>query len=155
MLRQMFGSEISLRTRVARQPLPVRLDRSQFELMILNIAANARDATGAGGYFHIDLSCVRQGEADMVCIRLADNGQGMTEEVLRRVFDPFYSTKPADSGTGIGLSVVRDLVKYAGGRIEVDSRPGGGTTFTILLPMASETEAATLPADSTPHPPYA
>lgn len=137
MLRQMFDADIDLKILAEAQALPVRLDRSQFELMILNIAANARDAMHQGGDFSIEVGRLQEQRGEMVRIGLSDTGHGMTEEVLHRAFDPFYSTKPADSGTGLGLSVVRDLVENAGGRIETNSRLGIGTTFAILLPLAS------------------
>jgi signal transduction histidine kinase len=137
MLRQMFDADIGLEIRSEPHPLPVRLDRSQFELMVLNIAANARDAMHMGGDFIIKVGREREPHGEMVSIRLSDTGQGMSEEVMRRAFDPFFSTKPADSGTGLGLSVVRDLVENAGGRIETSSRPGAGTAFNVLLPLAA------------------
>jgi signal transduction histidine kinase len=136
MLRQMFDADIGLKILTEPQALLVRLDRSQFELMILNIAANARDAMHQGGDFSIEVARLQEQRGEMVRICLSDTGHGMTEEVLHRAFDPFYSTKPADSGTGLGLSVVRDLVENAGGRIETNSRLGIGTTFAILLPLA-------------------
>ncbi|HEX7803320.1 MAG TPA: ATP-binding protein [Pseudoxanthomonas sp.] len=137
MLRQLFDADIQMETQIDPAPLPVRLDRSQFELMVLNIAANARDAMLGGGRFSITAGRVQTERGQCIEIGLADTGHGMSEEVLRRAFEPFYTTKPADSGTGLGLSVVRDLAENAGGTIEVVSTPGSGTLFRILLPLAT------------------
>lgn len=132
MLRQLFPASIRLELATSGEALPVHLDRSEFELMILNIAANARDAMPEGGRFLI--SAARQD--DLVRIDLGDSGQGMSAQVRAHVFEPFFSTKPSSTGTGLGLSIVHDLVNAVGGDIEVDSAPGQGTTFTIRLPWA-------------------
>jgi signal transduction histidine kinase len=101
-------------------------------MMLLNVAANARDAMPHGGLFEIQVF-----DADgMAGIRLADSGHGMDTQVQRRIFEPFFSTKDASVGTGLGLSVIQDLVRAAGGDIRVDSAPGHGTTFVIRLPRA-------------------
>ena len=107
------------------------MDRSELELMLLNIAANARDAMPDGGEFAI----LARREADAsVTIALEDNGLGMPADVLERIFEPFYSTKSAAEGTGLGLSVIRDLLNAAGGEIRVRSTPGAGSSFLIRLP---------------------
>ncbi|MGH8026967.1 MAG: sensor histidine kinase [Pseudoxanthomonas sp.] len=137
MLRQLFDADIQMETQIDPAPLPVRLDRSQFELMVLNIAANARDAMLGGGRFRIAAGRTQVDGRTCIEIGLSDSGHGMSGEVLRRAFEPFYTTKPADSGTGLGLSVVRDLAENAGGSVEVVSTPGQGTTFRILLPLAA------------------
>ncbi|MGN7916514.1 sensor histidine kinase [Lysobacter sp. 22409] len=134
MLRQLLPAAVRLELPAVAAALPVRLDRSEFELMVLNIAANARDAMPDGGRFAI-AATAQGGEIE---IRLADNGLGMDEHVRERVFEPFFSTKLAAHGTGLGLSVVHDLVKALGGDIRVDSAPGAGTAFTIRLPLAHE-----------------
>jgi signal transduction histidine kinase len=144
-----------METQIDPAPLPVRLDRSQFELMVLNIAANARDAMLGGGRFSISAGRAQSAErGQCIEIGLADTGHGMSEEVLRRAFEPFYTTKPADSGTGLGLSVVRDLAENAGGTVEVVSTPGSGTLFRILLPVATTNQGAapTAPASATETP---
>lgn len=154
MLRQLFDADIQMETQIDPAPLPVRLDRSQFELMVLNIAANARDAMLGGGRFSIAAGSVQTESGQCVEIGLADTGHGMSEEVLRRAFEPFYTTKPADSGTGLGLSVVRDLAENAGGTVEVVSTPGSGTLFRILLPLAAinQSDASSAPAAATETP---
>jgi signal transduction histidine kinase len=138
MLRQLFDTD----TRVLLQvecggALPVYLDRGQFELMLLNMAANARDAMPDGGHFVLTLRRVAS-ELELV---LSDDGCGMSEVVRQHVFEPFYTTKPEGTGTGLGLSVVHDMVQAANGRMEVDSVPGEGTAFRIRLPLATAAEA--------------
>lgn len=134
MLRQLLDVDVRLQMNIEEAGMLVRLDRSQFDLMVLNIAANARDAMPDGGTFSFSASRMHDDGDERIEIVLADTGHGMSDEVIRRVFEPFYSTKPADSGTGLGLSVVRDLVENAGGSIGVDSSPGRGSTFRIRLP---------------------
>lgn len=132
MLRQTFPPSVRLHYQLPEEPLFIRLDRGEFDLMLLNIAANARDAMPDGGQF--SLACTRAGaELEMA---LTDTGSGMSPEVLRQVFEPFFTTKPGSGGTGLGLSVIHDLVFESGGRIDVDSMPGHGTTFTVRLPLA-------------------
>jgi signal transduction histidine kinase len=132
MLRQLFPPSVRLALEAGDTPSPVHIDRSELEMMLLNVAANARDAMPHGGRFE-----VRVFDADgMAGIRLADSGHGMDTQVQRRIFEPFFSTKDASVGTGLGLSVIQDLVRAAGGDIRVDSAPGHGTTFVIRLPRA-------------------
>lgn len=133
LLRQMLPASIRLQVQADTNPLPIDFDRSQFELALLNLTANARDAMPDGG--ELSLSVAPEG-ASGVCIVVRDNGIGMPEGIRQRIFEPFYTTKPADEGTGLGLTVIHDLVDQAGGTIKADSSPGAGTTFSILLPMA-------------------
>jgi signal transduction histidine kinase len=77
----------------------------------------------------------RRQEDQFVQISISDTGCGIPEENLARLFDPFFTTKPVGTGTGLGLSIVYEIVKAHNGKIEVDSRPGSGTCFTILLPV--------------------
>ncbi|WP_158635390.1 sensor histidine kinase [Luteimonas cucumeris] len=138
MLRQLLPRNIRLDMPDPTEPLPVRIDRSEFEMMILNIAANARDAMEQGGRFGIRL----EGKPDgIVEIALSDTGHGMDDDVLQHIFEPFFTTKDAVDGTGLGLAVIRDLLKTAGGNISVRSTVGEGTTFLVQLPL----EPAPLP----------
>lgn len=134
MLRQLFGHGIRLRMEDASaRVLRVRMDRGQFELMVLNIAANARDAMGAEGTFAITMDS--DANERFAVIQLIDNGCGMREDVRARIFEPFYTTKAPGEGTGLGLSVVRDLIEEANGVIEAISSPQQGATFVIRLPL--------------------
>ncbi|ANB18045.1 hybrid sensor histidine kinase/response regulator [Dokdonella koreensis] len=145
LLRPLFDARVRIELSLPDQPLPVRLDREEFELALLNIASNARDAMPEGGCFR--LSAARRG--DTVAIGLADTGTGMTADVVARLFEPFYTTKPENRGTGIGMAVVHRLISEAGGRIEVDSAPGRGTTLTLLLPCPAARTGAK--AKAPPH----
>lgn len=136
MLRQLLGNYIQIDLQVPSHDVYLQLDRGQFELMILNIAANARDAMPEGGRFTLRIDTA--GSPAMLVLSLADTGMGMCDEVRAKVFEPFYTTKPFGRGTGLGLSVVASMVETAHGTIEVSSVPQQGTTFTIRLPLYRE-----------------
>lgn len=138
MLVQMFDEPVRVIVHAGPDdgPLPIHFDRGQFELAILNMAANARDAMPHGGHFDVHVS--RSPDGDDVAITLHDDGIGMSPQVAARIFEPFFTTKPADSGTGLGLAVVRDLLHEADGEISVDSSPGAGATFRMRLPLVAE-----------------
>lgn len=138
MFRQLFDSTVTLRVDTpSGRPLHVRTDRGQFELILLNIAANARDAMGEKGCFHVGASLRERDAMQGVELSLADNGPGMSDVVLERIFEPFFTTKAAGSGTGLGLAVVRDVVDAAGGKVDVESQEGQGTTFRLWFPVAA------------------
>ncbi|SEO98585.1 Signal transduction histidine kinase [Luteibacter sp. UNC138MFCol5.1] len=141
MLRQLFvdGSRVRIDDALDT-PRHVRMDRGQLELSLLNIAANARDAMASGGRLDVGLRAVRHAGVDGVAIELRDEGEGMTEAVRRRIFEPYFTTKPAGSGTGLGLAVVRDAMHAGGGWIEVESEPGEGTRFRLWLPAVAAPE---------------
>ena len=131
---QLFGSSSRIVYELADEELAISFDRAQFELMLLNIAANANQAMPEGGRFRVRVGAAP--EPEQVEIELADEGHGMSEEIKQRIFEPFFTTKPAGLGTGLGLSTVMDMVKSNGGMISVDSAPGAGATFRILLSRA-------------------
>lgn len=131
MLHQLMGNYIQLELRLPPGELPLQLDRGQFELMILNIAANARDAMPEGGQFTLELDT----DDAQLKLTLGDSGTGMSDDVRAKVFEPFYTTKPFGRGTGLGLSVVASMVETAHGTIDVNSVPMQGTTFVIRLPI--------------------
>jgi len=135
MLRWLMGDRVRLRLSLAEDVLPIHIDRGQFELMLLNVAANSRDAMPDGGEFEVRVSRVASPEPG-VGIELSDNGQGMGDAVRQRAFEPFFTTKPQGSGTGLGLSVAYNLVRHANGEIEIESAPGRGTTLRVRLPHA-------------------
>lgn len=136
MLCQLFDDDVRVRVQIGEENLRIRLDRGQFELMMLNIAANARDAMPQGGIFRVAAQCVD----DALQLTLSDTGSGMPASVQRHMFEPFYTTKPAGSGTGLGLAVVREMIEAAAGEISVQSAPGQGTTFRIRIPLAVPAE---------------
>ena len=141
-LRQLFDPAIRLVFDLDKIPMPVRLDRAQFELVVLNIAANANQAMPDGGEFTL-VSWVISDSSD-VQIAFSDSGHGMSADVQRRVFEPFFTTRPAGQGTGIGMAVAASVIAEAGGSVSVDSVSGSGTVFRIRLPLvAPETTVAT------------
>lgn len=141
MLRSTLGVSVRLELRLgSARDLHVLSDRTQLELMILNLAVNARDAMPEGGILTIGAELVTmQGQPDLaddsyVRIFVRDTGVGMAPEVIARAFDPFFTTKAIGKGTGLGLSMVYGVAKQSGGRASIASQLGGGTTVSVLLP---------------------
>ena len=145
MLGRLIGEDVELATTLADDACLVDVDQGQIEQVLLNLAANARDAMPFGGRLALDVSVTdiderfarshpeaRAGPHAVLSVK--DTGHGMTDEVRSRVFEPFFTTKPAGSGTGLGLAMVYGAVQQNRGWIEVDSAPGHGTTFRIFLP---------------------
>jgi signal transduction histidine kinase len=124
-------SNVQVKLDLPRTPVMVTYDAQQIEQVLMNLISNAIQAIKKGGAVRINLS-----EASgAVAIAVQDNGIGIPEKNLLRIFDPFFTTKPEGEGTGLGLSVSFGIITRHRGRIEVDSKPGLGTTFTILLPI--------------------
>lgn len=136
LLRQLFDTRVRIRFDLAQGPLPIDFDRAHLDLVVLNIAGNANQAMPGGGEFHLALRPSDDGA--FVEIEMHDTGHGMSEEVRERLFEPFFTTRPAGQGTGVGLSVVHDLVVAAGGSIDVDSLPGQGSRFRVRLPRTAD-----------------
>jgi CheY-like chemotaxis protein/two-component sensor histidine kinase len=147
MFRRVLGKEIVLDTLLSPQLSRVKIDPSQMDQVILNLVVNARDAMTGGGRLTIQTLNVELNESSLqghsgirpgsyVALVVRDTGCGMNAEVKAQIFEPFFTTKAAGKGTGLGLAVVQDIVKRAGGHISVHSEPGIGTTFKIYLPAA-------------------
>ena len=146
MLRTALGSGVRLVLRWPPGLWAVRADPGQVEQVVMNLAVNARDAMPAGGTFTLAVANVRldaqEAEArglppgDHVRLTAADTGTGMDAATLERLFEPFFTTKAEGKGTGLGLPTVYRIVTGSGGRIDVASRAGQGTTFELLLPRA-------------------
>jgi signal transduction histidine kinase/CheY-like chemotaxis protein len=143
MLRRTLGPEIDLDLRVGRCSWSVTCDPSQLESALLNLAVNARDAMPQGGVLRIatadwtstsDLADPDMQPGDYVEIEVTDNGVGMSHDLVTRVFEPFFTTKPTGQGTGLGLSQIYGFVKQSGGFVQIESRPGEGTSVRIYLP---------------------
>ncbi|OOG49574.1 ATP-binding protein [Rhodanobacter sp. C01] len=143
LLRQSLPPTVRLSIDVPDMPLVINFDRSQFELALLNLAANARDAMPNGGECSI---AVAQKDSSTMVLSIHDTGVGMSKDVRMRIFEPFFTTKPSGSGTGLGLAIVYSLIDRAGGHIEVSSAFGAGTTFHIYLPVAIAKAVDALPA---------
>jgi CheY-like chemotaxis protein len=148
LLRPVMGGHIRLQTDLGHDLPCVKADPNQLEQVLLNLAANARDAMPEGGEFRIQTTLV-DGKADggfergpFICIQVSDTGFGMDQDVLEHAFEPFFTTKGVGKGTGLGLSTVYGIVQQNHGTIHVSSTPGQGTKFEILLPAAPEGEEA-------------
>lgn len=145
LLRRLIGEKVKLDLVHGRDLWPVKVDVSQFEQVIVNLAVNARDAMPDGGKLIIRTANVTTDDAgklaykgmpaaDYVRIEVADTGTGIPADIRDKIFEPFFSTKEVGKGTGLGLSTVYGIVKQTGGFIYVDSEPGQGTSFHIFLP---------------------
>jgi PAS domain S-box-containing protein len=131
-LRRVIGEDIQLITILDPELCPVRCDEGQIEQVLLNLAVNSRDAMSRGGKLTIQTA----NAAGQVVLSVSDTGCGMDVATQLRVFEPFFTTKESGRGTGLGLSIVFGIVKQNGGTIELDTKPGEGTTFKIHLPGA-------------------
>ncbi|HEY3754873.1 MAG TPA: two-component regulator propeller domain-containing protein [Opitutaceae bacterium] len=158
MLQRLIGENIMLALILDRSPAVVRADPGQLQQIVLNLALNARDAMPQGGRLLIQTADVPSsgGPADMegrkVMLLVSDTGTGMAPEVKARLFEPFFTTKGVGKGTGLGLSTVYGIVRQSGGRIEVATALGAGTTFRIYIPRAKGDApvAPRAPAKKTP-----
>ncbi len=155
LLRRLIGEHIAIITVSGSGLGPVRVDPMQLELVIMNLAINARDAMPDGGRLTIETSSVQLSSGQVppldpgpyVTISVADTGHGMDSATAARIFEPFFTTKPAGKGTGLGLSTARGITEQSGGTLTVESTLGKGTTFRVYLPVAAaavaESEEAT------------
>ncbi|KLK90342.1 histidine kinase [Microvirga vignae] len=145
LLKRLLGERVELDLSHGRDLWFVKADVNQFEQVVVNLAVNARDAMPGGGKLAIRTANVSAQEAarlnvsamppaDYVLVEVSDTGIGMSAEVLDKIFEPFFTTKEVGKGTGLGLSTVFGIVKQSGGYIDVNSKPGQGTTFSIYLP---------------------
>jgi PAS domain S-box-containing protein len=157
MLHRTLGEHVALVTSLAGDLWPVLADPGQLEQVLVNLALNARDAMATGGTLTIDTSNITV-DADTVAggsksrlgrnvrLRVSDTGTGMTADVIRHAFEPFYTTKRDGTGTGLGLATVYGIVAQADGHVQIYSEAGGGTTFTIMLPATAEVAVAAVQA---------
>ena len=154
MLRRLLGTDIALDVSFTPEPKWITADRGQIEQVLLNLAANARDAMPNGGTLTVGTEVIVRAvelgrdlvAAPEVIVRLADTGHGMAPDVQARIFEPYFTTKGRGKGTGLGLSAVYAIVSDSGGVIQVSSDIGRGTTFTISLPLAPPPEFVPRPA---------
>jgi PAS domain S-box-containing protein len=149
LLSRTLGEDIEISLDLSAELWPIVVDPAQLEASLTNLATNARDAMPNGGRL-IVVTSNRYLDADYaaqhsevvpgayVVIEVSDTGSGMTQEVINRIFEPFFSTKARDKGTGLGLSMVFGFIKQSGGHISVYSEPGIGTNFRLFLPRMTE-----------------
>lgn len=142
-LERLMGKEIEIVIATNSDHAPVEADPGQMDLMLMNLASNARDAMPHGGKFTLETNAVELEKdsprlrpsmkaGEYVVLSVSDNGTGMDFDPQWRCFEPFFTTK--DSGKGLGLTQVFAIVRSNGGNLFLCSDPGGGTTFTIYLP---------------------
>jgi CheY-like chemotaxis protein len=145
MLRRLIKANIQLTFLPGRDLGSVKADPNEIERVLLNLVVNAQDAMPAGGSLTIETANVHadpaqpedSGGRDYVQITVLDTGVGMDRATQSRVFEPFFTTKEPNEGTGLGLSVVYGIVRQSGGFIRMESEPGKGTSFRILLPRVA------------------
>ena len=149
MIDRLVGEDIVFSSDIAESSLNIKGDVTQIKQVILNLIVNARDAMLEGGelYIKTEKVSIEDNEIDripysypgeFVCLTVSDTGIGMSEEKCAKIFDPFYTTK--ENGTGLGLSVVHEIIKKHDGWINVESEPGKSSTFKIYLPLSYEEE---------------
>ncbi len=138
LIAPLLGSTVRLNVRIGTDLPEVRIDPTQFEQVLMNLAVNARDAMPSGGELGVDVVRTRYRSGDGVRISVRDTGTGMGPEVVERIWEPFYTTKPQGKGTGLGLATVHGIVHQAGGEITVESTLGVGTTFHVILPAVDD-----------------
>jgi CheY-like chemotaxis protein len=148
MLRRLIGEHITLVTALDPNLGLVKADRAQLQQVLMNLAVNARDAMADGGRLLIETANTRLTAhharqlpeivaGPYVRLRVIDTGHGMDPQTKSQIFEPFFTTKDKGKGTGLGLSTVYGIVKQSGGYIWVESQPGMGACFEIVLPQVS------------------
>ena len=163
LMRRLGGESVSVDLNLAKNLGAVNVDSTQFEQVLLNLCVNARDAMPDGGKLTIETTRLDLAEpmyamhgpippGTYAMITVTDTGIGMDRATLARVFEPFFSTKGAGKGTGLGLAVVHGIVSQSQGHVAVFSEPGEGTTFRVFLPRLSgeATPRMTSPASPVP-----
>jgi two-component system cell cycle sensor histidine kinase/response regulator CckA len=153
MLRRLIGEDVALISELAPQLDPVHADRAQIEQVIVNLVVNARDAMPHGGRITLTTANVRIGHDDFVRFAVRDTGVGIDPQGRARLFEPFYTTKEPGKGTGLGLATVYGIIKQAGGQVRVESEPGRGALFEVLLPRSANAAAAIAPVVERAEPP--
>jgi PAS domain S-box-containing protein len=163
LLRRLLGSAIEIETKLAPDLWPVRVDAGQVDQLLMNLAVNARDAMPRGGVLRVtthnheissDHDTGHPGvlRGRYVALTVSDTGTGIDEAVRAKIFEPFFTTKELGQGTGLGLSTVYGIVQQSGGFIEVESEPGRGSTFRILLPQVDQADVTVPVEEAQPAP---
>lgn len=134
LVRQAVGDAVTVDWKRSAEPIFVMVDANQLENALLNLAVNARDAMAGSGRIVLQVA----GSDGEGVITVADTGCGMSQETRERLFEPFYTTKEVGRGSGLGLSQVYGFIQQSGGRVEIDSTPGEGSTFALRLPLTDQ-----------------
>ena len=140
MCRRIIGENIVLTTHLDPDLDTVMADAGQIEQVVMNLVVNARDAMPHGGRLAISTSNYRALTGSSVRLSVTDTGEGMTDDVRARVFEPFFTTKPQGQGSGLGLATAYGIVEQANGQIRVESTPGKGSSFSVILPVIDAAE---------------
>jgi two-component system NtrC family sensor kinase len=160
-LRQSVSGDIEIQLKAPQRQLAVRIDPDEFEIALLNLTLNARDAMPDGGRITISIGTTTFDKnagpngltGEFATMAFSDTGSGIAEDIRDRIFEPFFTTKKVDRGTGLGLSQVYGFVQQSQGAITVTSGPGSGTTFELFVPRCDEAlQAESNTADDTPAP---
>jgi nitrogen-specific signal transduction histidine kinase/ActR/RegA family two-component response regulator len=149
LLGRLLGSEVRLELDLRAGDARIHIDRGQLDQILFNLATNASHAMPAGGRLRIEsrviapnalhsASSAEPGQQPRVLLAVSDTGLGMDEETRARAFQPFFTTKRPSSGTGLGLSMIRDVMAQAGGHVELQSAPGRGTTVFLYWPRSED-----------------
>jgi PAS domain S-box-containing protein len=160
MLQRLLGEDVRMTMKLAEKLPAIRADRGQLEQVLLNFAANSRDAMAKGGCFEIRTFVLPPASGSttaedpgIVMLDVSDTGSGMSAEVMKHIFEPFYTTKEAGRGTGLGLATVYGVIEQVQGKITVDSTVGVGTTFHLhfaAIPAVVEQPKPISPLPETP-----
>ncbi|MEC7519452.1 MAG: ATP-binding protein [Myxococcota bacterium] len=147
LLARTLPENVTLRQSHASPSCAAQAAPSEVDQIVLNLVINARDALGAaGGTIDVSTATI-EGE---VRVQVADDGPGLDPGIAETLFEPFATTRGGSDGSGLGLTIVRDLAERRGGRVEVSSAPGAGTTFSVWLPSAEDTEEPIAPPPPEP-----
>ena len=142
MLQRLIGTQVELVIDLGPELKLTLADPTQVQQILLNLAVNARDAMPVGGRLEISTANVERDGQAFVALTVSDTGVGMDELTREQAFDPFFTTKPVGEGTGLGLATVHGIAKQSGGDVEVESEPGKGTLFRILLAATGDGSTA-------------
>ena len=147
-----LAAPAGVRVECTREPVRVHASAAELHQVLQNLVTNATHAIPDGGIVTVDVRPVRQADELQARITVQDNGVGMSAETRERIFDPYFSTRPLERGTGLGLPIVRSIVSSLAGTIEVHSEPGEGSRFTVHLPALSTPAIAAAPTASATSP---
>jgi CheY-like chemotaxis protein len=156
LMKRLIGDNISLQLNLAAEPLWIKADASQLEQVLMNLAINASDSMPEGGSLCIETTTVSPqthlrkltpelSQQPAAILTFTDTGSGMSGETIKQIFEPFFTTKGKDKGTGLGLSTCYGIIKQHKGLILVDSEPGKGSVFKVLLPLTEKCAPETQP----------